>query len=133
MPGSVIAAGDAGQPAPLLLLGAVAQEVGQCDVVVQRDAEPGGGGAGPGGLLADHHVEPEVVHPAAAELLRDRHPQEAGLARGGEQLAPDDAGGLPVGQVRHHLAVEEGPHGLAECLVVRLEEVSPHGAAPSTR
>ena len=50
--GDQLARRDARQPAGLLLVGAVAQEVRQADVVVQRDAEPGAARAGPLDLLA---------------------------------------------------------------------------------
>ena len=68
--GDQLAGGDAGQPALALLVGAVAQEVRQADVVVQGEPEPGTADAGGLDLLADHQVVAEVVDAAAAVLAR---------------------------------------------------------------
>ena len=58
-------------------------------------------------LLADDQVVAEVVDPAAAELLGDGHPEEARGARLREQVAGDDAGGLPLEVVRGDLLLDE--------------------------
>ena len=61
---------------------------------------------------------------SAAPLLRDRHPEEAVLARRGEHLARHDPGGLPVGVVRHHLLGDERRDRAPERLVVIGEQVA---------
>src|SRR5581483_1159260 len=80
---------DAGQPALLLLVGAVGQEVRHGDVVVQREAEAGGGRPGPDRLLAEHGVEAEVVDATAAVLLGNGHAEEPVAAGDLEQLPRD--------------------------------------------
>ena len=94
MPGSVIASAVISspeamprQPALALLLGAVGQEVGQADVVVERDAEAEAADAGALALLADHEVQAEVLGAGAAVGLRHGHAEEAAAAGRGEDLA----------------------------------------------
>ena len=62
--GDELAGGDPGQPALALLLVAVAQEVGQADVVVQRDAEPEAADACSLALLAMTRLKRKSVTPA---------------------------------------------------------------------
>ena len=134
MPGSVIAdrrdqlaGADAGQPALLLLVVGEVQEVRQADVVVQREAEPGGVDVGPLQLLGDDDVEAEVLDAAPAELLGHLHAEEAVGAGDGEQPAVDDPVGLPPLEVGHGLALEERPEGGAELLVGVVEQGAVHG------
>ena len=75
--------------------GAVAQEVGQADVVVQRDAEAEAAHARELGLLADHQVQAEVIGARTAVGLGYGHRQEAPAPGEREDLARDDAGPLP--------------------------------------
>ncbi len=84
-----LATGDAGQPALLLLVVGEVLEVRADDVVVQ--AQRRAVHAGPGDLLVDDRVEPEVIRTAAAELLGHVEPDDAVLARGGVRRPVDDA------------------------------------------
>jgi hypothetical protein len=77
-------------------------------------------------LLADDLVEAEVLDPGPAVLLGDLHGQHALGRRPGEQLAVDDAVGLPPGLVRGHLLGDEPAHGLAEVDVLGLEQAAAH-------
>ena len=103
MPGSVIAIavissprGDPAQPALALLLVAVGEEVGQADVVVQRDAEPEAADAGALALFADDEVQAEVLGARAAVGLGHGHAEEAAAAGRGEHLARHDARRAPT-------------------------------------
>ena len=91
---------------------------------MQREPEARAADAGGRQLLGEHDVEAEVVGAAAAPLLRDRHAEEAVLARRREHLARHDPGRLPVGVVRHHLLRDERRNRTAERLVVIREEVA---------
>ena len=64
------AVGDARQPALLLLLVAVLEEVRQADVVVQRQADAEAAERQAEALLAEDDVEAEVVDPRSAVLVR---------------------------------------------------------------
>ena len=130
--GDQLAGADAGQPALLLLVVGEVQEVRQADVVVQRQAEPGGVDVGPLQLLGDHDVEAEVLDPAAAVLLGDLDAEEAVGAGDGEQLAVDDPVGLPAWRVGHGLALEERAERRAELLVGVVEQGASH-RRPSLR
>ena len=127
--GDQLAGDDAGQPALLLLLGAVAEEVGQADVVVQGDAQPGAGVRGAQELLAEHGVEPEVGHSPAAVLLRDLHAEKSLPAGRGEQLPGRDPGGTPLVDVGGDLLVDERTHRGPEGLVVVVVERAAHVAS----
>ncbi len=127
--GDQLAGDDAGQPALLLLVGAVAEEVGQADVVVQGDPQPGAGVRGAQQLLAEHGVEPEVGHSPAAVLLRHVHAEKPLPTGGGEQLAGRDPGGAPLVDVRGDLLVDERAHGCAEGLVVVVVQRAAHAAS----
>ena len=61
------------QPALALLLAAVVQEIGQADVVVQGQAEPGAPNPYRLDLLADDEVVTEVVDSATSVSFGDRH------------------------------------------------------------
>ncbi|MCO5556213.1 hypothetical protein L7F22_009759 [Adiantum nelumboides] len=124
-----LAADDARQPALPLLVGTVGEQVGQHDVVVQGQAEAGPCGADTQQLLADDGVEPEVLDPAAAELLGRVDAQEAVRTGGGEQLPRDGAVTFPLRLVRDDLLLDEGAERLPEVLVVGLVERALHGAA----
>jgi hypothetical protein len=124
--GDQLAGDDPRQPALLLLLGAVGEEVGQADVVVQAQPQAGAGVRGAQQLLAEHGVEPEVAHAAAPVALGDLHAQEALAPGGGEQLAGDDSRGAPGVDVRDDLLVDEGADGRAERVVVVVVQGAPH-------
>ncbi len=123
---------DPGQPSVGLLVGAVLDEVRRGDVVVEGQAEAGAADARRGELLADDRVEPEVVRPAAAVLLGDRHPEEPVLPGREVQLTRGDAGCLPLQVVRCRLLGHERGEGLAERLVVVVEDRA-HGATVGGR
>ncbi len=124
-----LAGGDPGQPALALLLGAVAEEVGQADVVVQGDAEADAADARALGLFADDEVQPEVLGPGAAVALRHGHPEEAAVAGAREHLAGDDARALPLAVaavLTDDLALQERAKARAEVFVEVLEQVASH-------
>ena len=123
------AVGDARQPALGLLRRAVLEEVGQADVVVQRDAEPGGRHAGVGKLLAEDLVEAEVIDAEPAVLLRDRHREHALVGGLLEQLPIDDALLVPALGVGRDLLGHEAAHALAVVDVLGLEDVAAHRVA----
>ncbi len=77
-------------------------------------------------LLVQDLVEPEVVDPAAAVLLRHGHAEEAAAAGLGEDLARADAGPLPVEEVRHDLLLGERAERLAEGEVVVVVVLAVH-------
>ena len=108
------------QPTLLLLFVGQAQQVGRHDVVVQ--AEPDAAVAAAGGLLGDDRVVAEVGVAAAAVLLGDRHPEKALLARLQPHAAVDDLRLLPLIVVRRDVALQERPVGLAEQIVLGLEQ-----------
>ena len=91
-----LARGDPRKPALALLLGAVGQEVGQADVVVQRDPQAEAAHAGALGLLADDQVEAEVLRAGAAVALRHGHAEEAAAAGQREHLARHDPARAPT-------------------------------------
>ena len=134
IPGSVIAIAVTSSPDAIpgihrapLLLGAVREEVGHADVVVQAQAEPGPADARELDLLVDHLVVPEVVGAAAAVLLGEVHPDEAVPARLGEEVVRDDPRSLPLEVVRNDLLVEPRAEARAQLVVLGLEQLSSHG------
>ncbi len=118
----------AGQPAGLLLLVGLVQQVGQGDVGLQRQAEPGGQDVGLGEHLRDDGVVAEVVHAAAAVGLGGGDAEQASRAGGGEQRAVDAALGLPRLAVGHDLLVDEPADGVPEVVVFFLEDRAVHAA-----
>jgi hypothetical protein len=106
----------AGQPAPLLLVGADGDQVGDDDVGVHR--EPRAVGAGAGLLLGEDHVVAEVGDARAVVLLGHVEAQQPGLAGLEPELARDDPVLLPLVVERDDLALVEGPRRLAEVLVL---------------
>lgn len=126
--GDGLAGAESGQPAALLFLGGERGQVRPDDVVVQADGEAGGPGAGE--LLGDHGRVAEVGVAAAPVLLGHGQAQQALAARGPPGLAADDAVLLPLLVVRQHLLVQEGAHGLAERLVVGVEDAALHRSFP---
>ena len=128
-----LARGDPAEPALALLLGAVAQKVGQADVVLEGDAEAEAAHARVLRLLADDQVEAEILHPRAAIALGHGHAEEASTAREGEYLAWHDARALPLAVaaiIAHHLAFEEGAIALPEVVVNVLEQRASHRRGP---
>ena len=98
------------------------EEIGQADVVLQREAHRRAGDAGVGRFFGDDGVEAEVRRAGPAQLFRDGHAEEAVLARLEEELARDDAVALPRGGVRDDLLSQEGAERLAEQRVLVLVE-----------
>ena len=113
-----LAADQAGQPALLLLVVRQRADVGDDHVVVHREAEPAGAGAGD--LLGEHHVVAEVLDPGAAVLLVDVEAEQPGLAGLEPDLAVDLAVLLPLLVVGDDLLLQEGAGGGAEVLVLLL-------------
>ena len=102
------------QPALLLLGVAQVCEVGQTDVVVQRDPETAAGDAGHQHLLPDDLVEAEIVDPEPPVALGHLHGEHALVRRLGEQLAGHDLLALPLEVMRDDLLGDEAGDGLAE-------------------
>ena len=128
-----LARGDPPEPALALLLGAVAQEVGEADVVLERHAETEAAHAGVLRLLSDDQVETEILHARAAMALGHGHSEEASTAREREHLAWHDARALPLAVaaiIAHHLALEEGAIALPEVFVHVLEQRASHRHGP---
>jgi len=75
-----------------------------------------------GGLLGDDHVVAEVRVAAAAVLLGHRHPKKALLAGLQPDTAVNDLLVLPLFVIRRHVPFEELAVGLAEQIVLGLEE-----------
>ena len=117
---------QAGEPASPLLLRGARREVRDDHVVEQRERRPVDAAARQ--LLADDHVVAEVGRPAAAVLLVELEPEQALRAGLHPHLAVDDAVALPLVVERHDLLVEEGTDGLAERLVLLVEDRAGHAA-----
>ena len=96
------------------------QQVGRDDVVLQREAQPAV--AAGRGLLGDDDVVAEVGIAAAAVLLGHGHAEEALLARLQPHAAVDDLVLLPLLVEGRDVALEERAVGLAEQVVLGLEE-----------
>ncbi|GAA2923913.1 hypothetical protein GCM10020221_19920 [Streptomyces thioluteus] len=122
--GDRLAAAEAGQPAPLLLLGGQGRQVRADDVVVQGDGEAGG--PGPGELLGQDGAVAEVGGAPAAVLLGRGEAEQALPPGGPPRLARDDAVVLPLLAVRDELPLQERPHGGAEGFVPLVEELTFH-------
>ena len=74
----------------------------------------------------------EVRDPAAAELLGDVGAEQPLLARLQPHAPVDDAGLLPLGVERHDLLGEEGPHHVAEGVVLGLVQGAAHAGMLAT-
>ena len=103
-----------GNPLLLLLLGAVVEQVGDHDVVVQREGGTGGQRAS---LLLDHDGAVEEIGAHAAIGLRHRHAQKPLLAGLAPQVARHDPLLLPLHVEGRHFLLEKAPAGVAEHLV----------------
>jgi hypothetical protein len=105
-------------------------DVGDGDVVLQREAGGHRGGVNPGEFL-EHDVAVAVVRfgSCAAELDGRGQADDALLARGQPQLAVDEALLVPAGEVRGDLPGHELPHRLPVCLVIGLVQTSSHRAS----
>ena len=118
---------DRGQPALLLLVRAVREQVRQHPVVLQVEREPQGQVARAHELLVHHAAEAVVGEPHALVVLRDGQPEQPGL-RG---LVPDATVhhvlGVPLRVVRGHLALVELAGHRAELLVLFVVEAVDHG------
>ncbi len=122
--GDELAGAEAGQPALLLLLVGELDQVGRDDVVVQRESDAAV--AAERGLLGDDRVVAEVLHPAAAVLLRHRHAQEALLAGLDPHAAVDDVLLFPLRVMRRDVLLEELLVRAAEQIVLGLEQRALH-------
>ena len=120
-----LAGHEARQPPVALLFVSQVGQVGRHHVVMQREGDALGPGRGD--LLSDDDAVTEVADAQAAVLLGD-HPAEqpdfAGLAPG---LPADDARRQPFRRVRDAFLRQEGPHGLAELLMLFGEDGPAHG------
>ena len=105
------AGGELGQPALLLLLGAVMQDVGRDDAGMQRRAE--GVEAGEREFAVDHRLMREAAA-GAAVFLRHRGAQQAGLAGLGPDLALVHAGLVPAVEMGDEFVGDEAPRLLLE-------------------
>lgn len=105
--GDDLPAAEPRQPALLLLLGGQVGQIGLNHIVLQGEAQAAVVTAGV--LLTDDRVVAEVADPAAAVLLRYRHPEEALLAGLDPDVAVDDALLLPTIVVRSGVQLEELP------------------------
>src|SRR5271165_2504384 len=115
-----LAGAELREPALLLLVVGEAHQIRRDDVVVEAEADPAEPAGG--GFLGDDRVVAKVRVTAAAVLLRHRHAQKALLAGLQPHPAVDDLVLLPLLVVWRDVAFEEGPVGLAEQLVLGLEE-----------
>ena len=104
--------------------GEVAEVAGE-DVVL--DAEPDPDGSGRPVLLVEDRVEPEVLDVGAAVLFRHLPADQAERAGLEPDLAVDLAALLPLVGVRHTLLLEERAGGLAEGVVLGVEDGATHG------
>ena len=118
--GDHLAGAELRQPAGLLLVVGLVQQIGRHDVVVQRETEAAV--AAGDGLLDHDGVVAEVGVASAAVLLRHRHAEEALLARLEPDAAVDDLVLLPLVVEGLDLLVEEGPVGLPEQIMLGLEK-----------
>jgi hypothetical protein len=113
------------EPALLLVVIRVAQEVGHDDVVVQWEADTGRTDLGE--LLGHDDVVAEVRDPAAAVDRRNIRAEQAQLASLGPQLPRHHAVALPVGVERHHPVGHEPGHQVPEAIVLLGEDLALHG------
>ena len=117
---------DAGQPALLLFVVRQVEEVRQADVVVEGQAETRRVDIGVLDLLGDHLVEPEVLDPAATELLRHVDAEEPVRAGRPEERAVHDPRGFPFVPVGNGLAGEERAERVPERLMGVVEQGALH-------
>ena len=101
-------------PLLLLLLGAVVEQVGNHDVVVQREGRTRRQRAA---LLLDHDGAVEEIRAGAAIGLGHGHAQKPLLAGLAPQVARHDPLLLPFHVERSHFLLEKAPAGVAEHLV----------------
>ena len=101
-----------GQPLLLLLLGAEAQH-GLAEQPVRDRHDPAQRGVCAAELLHAEHVG-QVVATEAAVLLGDGEPEEPDLRHLRDDREVDLLVAVPLGAVRHRLAVEEVPREVAE-------------------
>jgi hypothetical protein len=106
-----LAGGEPGQPALLLLLGAVMQNVGRDDAGMQ--GRPEGVEAAQAELAVDHRLMREGAARAPI-LFRHRGAEETGGARLGPRLALIHALLVPALQVRREFALHEAARLLLE-------------------
>src|SRR5690606_33569824 len=112
------------QPALLLLLRPVLQQVGQDEVDVHpiaAEAHPGAGA-----LLGDHRLVLEAGLPGAAVLLGHLDAEHPELAELVVEVARRVAGLLPLLVDGGDLRLDERPDGLPERLMVLAEQGAPH-------
>ena len=110
------------EEALLLLVISEALQVWDDQVVDGLDAHDDGAGVRLSELLGQHGVETVVVHSAAAPLLFDLHAQQAHVAGLLEHLAVNVALVVPALHVRADFGLHEATDGLAEHLVLFVEQ-----------
>jgi hypothetical protein len=111
------------QPTPLLGFGAEPEQVGEEDVVLQREAGVQAGGADRRELLRQYAAEPVVGGAAAPEAFRDGEAEQSVLARRQPGRPVDDPPLVPLLEAPGDLAADELAHGGPEVLVLGLEEI----------
>ena len=131
--GDQLAGDDAGQPALLLLLGAVGEEVGQADVVVQGDAQPGAAASGAQDSSASTALNRKSATPPPPYSSGTSMPRKPGRPAVVNSSRGHDPRGVPLVEVRHDLLVQEGADGLPERLVVGVVERAAHAASSYRR
>ncbi len=126
--GHDVAGDEAGQPAGLLLLVGVLQQIGQHQAGVHARGPEAD--AGPRGLLGHHRLVLEAALARAAVLLRHLDAVDAERAQRAVEVARRMARRLPVLVHGDDLVGDEVADGLAEGLVVLGEHGAAHGGAP---
>ena len=108
-----------GQPALLLLLGAVGEDWvdAESDTGRQRDAD---GLVDPAELL-DRDAEAREVAVSTPELLRDHEAEQPKVTHLGDQINREMVLAVPCGDVRSHLGLGELPHDSAEVFMILTE------------
>ncbi len=103
-----------GKPTRLLLIGGEAEQIGQDNVILQRQAKTRRRGQRATELFPDDRVEPEVLDAGPAVLVIDTESEQAPRTSVGEQRTINDACPLPRIIVRQHTLRDKVPHQLAE-------------------
>jgi hypothetical protein len=115
-----------GEPAITLAVVCVGEEVGETDVVVERDLHARPSGSRRGELFADDRVVSEVVDTASSVLLGNGHAEKAAPTRLAERRLVDDAGLLPFLSVGEDLGGDEVAKTLPKEVVLRVEDGALH-------
>src|SRR5262249_28672965 len=118
--GDHVSAAEPGQPPLALLRRRELGQVGGHHVVVQAETQSGAARAN--NFLGQYGVEPEVLLPATAVLIRHVEGEQPGRSRLAPYLAVDQSGLLPAGVVRDGLPFQERTAQAPELLVYGLIE-----------